>query len=63
MPAGKKAVEKRRVDRAEDAEVWEDEEREVLLKIGPLFEKYNRRHGTPAEDKPKTFLEELGIKI
>lgn len=54
-------MERRKNERAEDAEVWSEDERKALLKLGPLFEKYNNRHGKPKEKKEKSFLEELGI--
>jgi hypothetical protein len=55
-----KPIDKRKTERADDAEVWTDEERKALLKLGPLFEKWNKRQGV-AKKKEKSFLEELGI--
>jgi hypothetical protein len=57
-----KPVDKRKTERADDAEVWADDERKALLKLGSLFEKWNKRAGTvEPEKKKKGFLEELGI--
>lgn len=61
-----KQVERRRDERGEGAEVWNDDDRKVMLKLGSLFEKWNNRKGKqkePDEKKSdKTFLELLGIK-
>lgn len=58
-------VERRREERGEGAESWNEDERKSLLKLGDLFEKWNRRKGKQKENKTETksFLEELGIKI
>lgn len=57
-------VERRREERGEGAEAWNEDERKSLLKLGDLFEKWNRRRGKPkGENKDdKSFLELLGIK-
>ena len=57
-------VERRREERGEGAEVWSDDDRKVLLKIAPLFEKWNKRAGQKKESKTddRSFLEMLGIK-
>jgi hypothetical protein len=57
-------TDKRKAERADDAEVWTDEERSVLLKVGSLLDKWNKRGGTKAAPKkPKSFLEEIGISL
>ena len=62
-----KPVERRKGERAEDAEVWSDEERKNLTKLGGLFDKWSKRGGTPKEPagkkKEKSFLEEIGISL
>lgn len=60
-----KQVERRREERGDGAEVWNDDERKALLKLGGLFDKWNNRKGKPKEssNKEKSFLEELGIKL
>jgi len=56
-------VERRREERNEGAENWSDDDRKVLLKIAPLFDKWNSRKGKPKEaSNDKSFLELLGIK-
>lgn len=57
-------VERRREERGEGAEVWSDDDRKVLLKIAPLFDKWNSRKGKQKEknNDDKSFLELLGIK-
>jgi hypothetical protein len=56
-------VDKRKTERAEDAEVWKDEERATLLKLGTLFDKWSKRSGTAAPRKERSFLEEIGITL
>lgn len=57
-------VERRREERGEGAEVWSDDDRKALLKLGSLFDKWNKRSGTKKEEKKeKSFLEELGISL
>lgn len=60
-----KPVERRKDERGEGAEVWSDDDRRAILKIGGLFEKYANRKGKKQEKKPdnKSFLEELGITL
>lgn len=58
-------VERRREERGEGADIWNDDERKNLLKLGELFDKWNRRKGKPKEgeeSKDKSFLELLGIR-
>jgi hypothetical protein len=55
-----KPIDKRKTERADDAEVWSDDERKALIKVGPLVEKWMKRSGE-AKKKQKSFLEELGI--
>jgi hypothetical protein len=54
-----KPVERRKAERADDAEIWKDDERKTLLKLGDLFEKWNKRGGTKVPDKEKNFMETL----
>lgn len=58
-------VERRREERGEGAEIWGDDDRKAILKLGGLFEKYQNRKGKQKESKneSKSFLEELGIKL
>ena len=58
-------VERRRDERGEGAEVWSEDDRKAILKIGGLLDKYSNRHGKRKEKKTdnKSFLEELGISI
>lgn len=57
-------VERRREERGEGAEVWSEDDRKALLKLGGLFDKWSRRNGKQKEDKKeKSFLEELGISL
>jgi hypothetical protein len=57
-------VERRKAERSEDAEAWDDDERKALVKIGPLVERWLTRGGKPtSKRKEKTFLEELGISL
>ena len=58
-------VERRREERGDGHEVWSDDDRKAILKIGSLFDKYNNRQGKKkeSENKSKSFLEELGIKL
>ena len=59
-----KQVERRREERGDGAEVWTDDERKALLKLGSFFYKWNNRKGKPKEEhREKSFLEELGIKL
>jgi hypothetical protein len=58
-----KQIERRKTDRTEDAETWAEDERKAIVKLGPLFEKFVNRHGTPKKEESKSFLEELGIKL
>jgi hypothetical protein len=57
-------VERRRDERGEGAEIWSEDDRKILLKIAPLFEKWNNRGGKKKETKndDRSFLELLGIK-
>lgn len=63
MPGGRQ-VERRREERSE-AEVWSDDERKTILKLGTLFDKWNNRKGKKKEGQreEKSFLEELGIRL
>lgn len=58
-------VERRREERGEGAEIWSEEDRKALLKLGGLFDKWNGRKGKQKEPEKtsKSFLEELGIKL
>jgi len=58
-------VERRREERGEGAEAWSDDDRKTLLKLGGLFDKWNKRNGKPKEEKggSKSFLEEIGIRL
>jgi hypothetical protein len=57
-------VERRREERGEGAEVWSEDDRKALLKLGGLFDKWNSRRGKQKkEENSKSFLEELGIKL
>ena len=58
-------VERRRDERGEGAEVWSEDDRKAILKIGGLLDKYSNRNGKRKEKKTdnKSFLEELGISI
>lgn len=57
-------TERRATERSEDAEKWTDDERKTMTKVGGLFEKWNKRHGTPKQEKKeKSFLEEIGISL
>lgn len=58
-------VERRREERGEGAEIWSEDDRKALLKLGGLFDKWNSRGGKKkeGEKKEKSFLEELGIKL
>ena len=58
-------VERRREERGEGAETWSDDDRKTILKLAPLFDKYNSRRGKQKEKEgsSKSFLEELGIRI
>ena len=58
-----KPVDKRKSERATDAEVWTEDERKVITKVGSLFDKWNNRNGKPSQKKEKSFLEELGISV
>jgi hypothetical protein len=58
-----KPVERRKAERADDAETWTEDERKALLKVGPLFEKWLTRSGKTGKKKEKSFLEELGISL
>jgi hypothetical protein len=58
-----KPVERRKVERADDAEAWSDDDRKALLKVGPLVEKWLTRGGKSTKKKEKSFLEELGISL
>lgn len=59
-------VERRREERGEGAETWSEDDRKAILKLGGLFDKWNRRGGKPKEEKKgesnQSFLESLGIK-
>lgn len=59
-------VERRREERGEGAEVWSEDDRKALLKLGGLFDKWNSRKGKQKKEEgggSKSFLEELGIKL
>lgn len=59
-------VERRREERGEGAEVWSEDDRKALLKLGGLFDKWNSRGGKKKKEEgggSKSFLEELGIKL
>lgn len=57
-------VERRREERGEGAEIWNEDDRKALLKLGSLFDKWNKRGGQKKEEKKeKSFLEELGISL
>ena len=58
-------VERRREERADDADKWTDDERKALTKLGGLFDKWNKRRGSAelGKKKEKSFLEELGISL
>jgi hypothetical protein len=57
-------VERRTKERGEGAEIWSEDDRKVISKLVPFFEKWNNRHGKQKEEtKEKSFLEELGIKL
>jgi hypothetical protein len=58
-----KPIDKRKAERADDAEVWSDDERKALLKLGTLFDKWTKRTGTVTPGKKKSLLEELGISL
>lgn len=56
-----KQVERRGMERAEDAEIWSEEDRKKIAILGPLFDKFIRRAGTPKEPEREetSFLEAL----
>ena len=59
-----KPVDKRKEERGQDAEIWTEDDRKVLTKIGGLFDKWNTRNGKQEGKKKETsFLEELGIRL